>query len=59
MRQEMTLRDLRRPEVTRKRGHLTGSHLEAAVECLKLAYTVHFTFCNAVACSRRLLRDRK
>jgi len=30
--QEMTSRDLRRPELTRKRRHLTGSDLEVAVE---------------------------
>jgi len=30
-------------QVTRKCRHLTGSHLEGAVEGRKLAYTVHFT----------------
>jgi len=41
--QEMTSRDLRRPEATRK-WHFTGSYLEVAVEGRKLAYTVHFIF---------------
>jgi len=36
-------------EVTRKWRHFTGSHLEVAVEGLKLAYTIHFTSYNAVA----------
>ena len=33
--------------MTRKRRHLTGSHLELAVEGRKLAYTVHFTLYKA------------
>jgi len=43
------------PEVT----SFAGSHLEVAVEGLKLAYTVHFTSYKAVARSRRQSRDRK
>jgi len=57
--QEMTSCDLRWPEVTRKRRHLIGSHLEVAVEGRKLAYTVHFTSYKAVACLRRHSRGRK
>jgi len=56
---EMTSRDLRCREWTWKWRHLTGSHLEAAVEGRKLAYTVHFTSYKAVACRRRQSRDRK
>jgi len=51
--QEMTSRDLRWPEVTRKWRHLTGSHIEGAVEGRKLAYTLHFTSYKAVAHRRR------
>jgi len=57
--QEMTSRDLRLPEVTRKWRHLTGSHLEVAVAGRKLGYTVHFTSYSAVARRRRQSRDRK
>jgi len=57
--QEMTSRDLRWPEVTRKWCHLNGSHLEVAVEGRKPAYTVHFTSYKAVARRRRQSRDRK
>jgi len=56
---EMVSRDLRRPEVTRKLRHLTGSHLEVAVEGRKLAYAVHFASYKAVARITRQLRDRK
>jgi len=56
---EMTSRDLRWRKVTRKWRHLTGSHLEVAVECRKLANTVHFTSYEAVVCRRRQSRDRK
>jgi len=41
--QEVTSRDLRWPEVTQKWRHLSGSHLEVAVEGRKLAYSVHCT----------------
>jgi len=47
--QEMTSRDFRWPELTWKWRHLTRSHLEVAVEGLKLAYTVQFTSYKAVA----------
>jgi len=43
----------------RKSRHLTGCHLEVAVEGRKLAYTVHFSFYKAVARRRRQSRDRK
>jgi len=43
----------------RKWRYLTGSHLEAAVEGRKLAYTVHFSSYEAVAGGRRQSRDRK
>jgi len=56
---EMTSRDLRWTEVTRKWRHLTGSHLEVAVEGQKLAYTVHFTSYKDVVRSSWLSRDRK
>ena len=56
--QEHTYTDLVE-EVTRKCRHFTGSHLEEAVEGLKLAYTEHFTSYKAVARSRRQSRDRK
>jgi len=58
-REEMTSHDLRRHEVTRKWRHLTGTHLEVAVERQELAYTVDFTSYKAVACKRRQSRDRK
>jgi len=45
-------------EVTRKRRHLTGSHLEVAVEGRKLACYMRLTSYEAVAC-RRKSRDRK
>jgi len=45
--------------VTRKRSHLTGSHLELAVEGWKLAYTVHFTSYKDAARRRRQSRHRK
>jgi len=57
--QEMTSRDLRWPEVTRKWRHLTGSYLEVVVEGRKLEYTVPFTSYKAVARRRRQSRDRK
>jgi len=57
--QVMMSRDLRWPEVTRKWRHLTGSHLEVAVESRQLAYTVRFTSDKAVARRRRQSRDRK
>ena len=50
---------LRWPEMTRRWRHLTGSHLEVAVEGRKLAYTVHFTSYKVVARSKRQSRDRK
>jgi len=56
---EMTSRDLRWPEVTRKWRDLTGSHLEVALEGRKLEYTVHFTSYNAVDRRRRQSCDRK
>jgi len=55
----MMSRDLRWPEVTRKRRHLTMSHLEMAVEGWKLMYASHFTSYKAVACSRRQSHGRK
>jgi len=55
---KMTSRDLRWREVTRKWRHLTGSHLEAAVQGRKLADSVHFPSYKAVGC-RRQSRDRK
>jgi len=45
--------------VTLKWRHLTGSHLEVAVEGRKLAYTLHFTSYKAVARRRRPSRARK
>jgi len=57
--EEMTSHDFRWPEVTRTVCHLTGSHLEVAVEGRKLANTVHFTFYKAVARRRRQSRPRK
>jgi len=56
--QKMTSHDLRWPEVTRKRHHLTGSHLETVVD-RKLEYTVRLTSYNAVHRRRRQLRGRK
>jgi len=55
----MTSHDLRWPEVTQKWCHFIGSHLEVAEEGQKLAYTVHYTSCKAVAHRRRQSRDRK
>jgi len=57
--QEMTSRDLRWPEVTRKWRDLAGSHLEVAVEARKLSYPVRFTSYKPVARRRRQSRDRK
>jgi len=57
--QEMTSRDLRCPEVTRKWRHLTGSHQELAVEGQKLPYALHLTSYKALARERRHSRDRK
>jgi len=57
--QEMMSRDLKWLQVTRKWRHLTGSHLEVAVENQKLPYTVHFTSYKAVARRRRQSRVRK
>jgi len=57
--QEITSWDLRWPKVTRKWRHLTGSHLDVAVEGRKLAYTVCFTSYKAVARRRWQSRDRK
>jgi len=51
--------DLSWPDVTWNWSHLTGSHLEVAVENQNLAYTVHFTSYKAVARRRRLSRDSK
>jgi len=56
---EMTSRDLRWPEVTRKWRHLTGSHLEVGVEGRKLVHTVHFASYKGIARSGRQSRDRK
>jgi len=56
--QEITSRDPSWPEMNRKWRHFTGSHLEVAVICRKLEYTVHFTFYKAVA-RRSQSRDRK
>jgi len=57
--QEMMSRDLRWLNVTLNWRHLTESNLEVAVEGQKLAYTVHFSFCKAVARRRRQSGDRK
>jgi len=57
--QKITSRDVRWPEVIRKWRHLTGSHLEVAVEGQNLAYIVQFTSYKAVARSRRQSRDWK
>jgi len=51
--------DLKWPEVTLKRLHLNGNHMEEAVEGPKTAYTVHFTSYKAVACRRRQSCDKK
>jgi len=56
---ELTSCDLMWPEVTQKWRHFTVSHLEVAVEDLKLTYTVHFTSYKAVARRGRQSRDRK
>jgi len=56
--QEMTSRDLKWLEVKWKRRHLTGSHLEVAVEGRKLTYTVRLTTYKAVAHRERQSRDR-
>jgi len=57
--QEMTSRDLRWPEATRKWRHLTRSYLEVAVEYQKLAYAIHYSSYKAVARRKRQLRDKK
>jgi len=57
--QEMTSRDLRWPEVTRKTRHLTASHLEVAVAYRKLAYTMRLTSYKAVFRGSRQWRDKK
>ena len=57
--QEMTLRALRLPEVTRKWSHLTGRNVEITVEGRKLAYTVLLTSYKAVARRRRQSPERK
>jgi len=46
---KMTSRDFGWLEVTRKWRHLTGSHLEVAVDGRKLAYTLHLTSYKPVA----------
>jgi len=51
--QEMTSCDLRWLLVTRKWRHLTGSHLEVAVDGRKLAYTLRFTSYKAISRRRR------
>jgi len=51
----VTSGDRKRPES----GHLTGNHLEVAVENQKQAYTVHFTSYKPVARRRRQSRDKK
>jgi len=56
---EMMTCEFRWPEVIRKWRHLSGSHLEVAVECQKLPYTAHFTSYKAVARRRRHSRDSK
>jgi len=43
----------------RRWRHLTGSHLEVAVEGWRLAYTVHFTSYKPVAGTGRQSRDSK
>jgi len=57
--QEMTSRDLRWPEESRKWRHFTGSHLKVAIEGRKLAYTVHFTSYKTVTRRKRQSCDRK
>jgi len=54
----MTSRDLRWPEVTLKWRHLTGIHLEVAVEKRKLTYSVNLTSYITVACSIRQSRHK-
>jgi len=55
----MTSCHLRWPEVIRNWRHLTGSHLEVAVEGRTLTYTVRFTSYKDVARRSRHSRDRK
>jgi len=55
---EMTSRDLKCPEVTRKSRHLTGSHPEMVVMGWKLGSLVRLTSYKAVA-RRRQSHDRK
>jgi len=57
--QEMTSHELKQPKVTRKWRHLTGSHLQVAVEGQKLLHTVRFTSYKAVPRWRMQSRDRK
>jgi len=57
--QKVTSRELRWPKVTRKWRHLTGTHLQVAVEGQKLLHTVHFTSYKPVARRRRQSRHRK
>jgi len=57
--QEMTWRDHRRPEMTRKLCQLAIIHLKVAVEGRKLTYSLDFTCYKAVARRRRQSRDRK
>jgi len=57
--QEMTWRDHKRPEVTRKLCQLAVIHRKVAVEGRKLAYSLDFTSYKAVARSRKQSRDRK
>jgi len=45
--------------MTRKRRHLTGSHLEEAVEGRKLTYTVRLTTYKAVTRRTMQSRDKK
>jgi len=57
--QEMTSRDLRWPEVTRKVTSFDRKSPGVAVECRKLTNTVRFTSYKAVARRRRQSRGRK
>jgi len=56
--QEMTSRDNRWPEVTR-RDVIDRKSPGSGCRRLKTPYILHFTSCKAVACSRRHSRDRK
>jgi len=55
----MTWRDPKWPEVAQKWRHLTGSHLEVAVEGLWSKFTVHLYSYRAVTRRRWQSRDRK